>query len=120
RDRLLTVAMRRGAAERGLPTMDVDGSLGLEQSAERLASFFSPVFERGPRARDGAERARLRRAENTETFTAVSMYLDDLGAKAPVEPPPVTFACECENLGCGAEVELPPARFRDLESVFAH
>lgn len=120
RDRLLTEAMRASASEHGLPVRDVDGSLSLEQTADVLREHFADVLAAGPRARDGAERSRLRRAENTETHTAVTMYLDSLGEAAPKEPPPVTFACECETLGCEAGVALPPSRYPSLDDVIAH
>ncbi|ADD44624.1 hypothetical protein [Stackebrandtia nassauensis] len=120
RDRLLTEAMRASASKHGLPVLDVDGSLSLEQTADRLSEHFADVLAAGPRARDGAERSRLRRAENTETHTAVTMFLESLGDAAPEDPPPVTFACECETLGCQAEVALPPSRYPSLDDVIAH
>lgn len=120
RDRLLTGAVRAAATGHGLPVLDVDGSLSLEQTAARLGEHFAGALAAGRGARDGAERARLRRAENTETYTGVSMYLESLGPAAPKDPPVVTFACECENLGCDAEVALSPARYPELDAVVAH
>lgn len=120
RDRLLTEAMRSQAAKHGLPVLDVDGSLNLEQTAAELEHRFAAALTAGPRARDGAERARVRRAENDESHTGVSMYLADLGADAPAAPPPLSFGCECRTLGCAATVSLTPAQYRDRDAVLAH
>lgn len=120
RDRLLTESMRTAATEHGLPVLDVDGSSTLEQTASRLTEHFAAALASGRGARDGAERSRLRQAENTELHTGVSMYLESLGADAPAEPPPVQFACECETLGCDARVSLSPLEYPRVGNLSAH
>ena len=117
RDAWLTEVMRGQAEGLGLNTMVVDGSLDLGQTEAAVAKYFEGVLE-GRRRATGAERAAMRRAENAESHRAVTMFLDSLGDKAPEDPPPVDFACECETLGCGASVSLSPRRYRS--PVLAH
>ncbi|WP_027341192.1 P-loop NTPase family protein [Hamadaea tsunoensis] len=119
RDELLVERMRADAARLGLPTWDVDGSWTLEETEERVARLFAPLIEAGPRVRDGAERAAIRRAENAVVKTQIEMFLRYLGEHAPAEPAPFPWVCECSTLGCAATVPLPVTAYAP-GAVLAH
>jgi hypothetical protein len=130
RDAILHRLNRRQAAELGCTVIEVDGSRTLAEMEEVVAAHLGERIAAGPRARDGVERRRIRRAENTAIHDNLVAYVADAGiAEAPAAP----FACECTTLGCRERVMLPideygraleqPSRFitgghvRDAEEV---
>lgn len=119
RDAALTELMRRDCARLGLSAPEVDGSLSLDETEAELARYFAPVIEAGPRARDGAERAALRRAENGVANAQVTAFLASLGAAAAPSLKPFSYACECTTLGCGALVPLTPDEYRTAGAALA-
>ncbi|MDQ1712483.1 MAG: hypothetical protein QOE45_1933 [Frankiaceae bacterium] len=88
RDRLLVELIRRDAA-----------ALGLRTVADR--NVLVPPDLRG--AVDGAQRRRIRAAENAVALAQLRAYAADADL---AEPPVHTFSCECERLGCGRDVLL--------------
>ncbi|HZE41391.1 MAG TPA: hypothetical protein VE172_21535, partial [Stackebrandtia sp.] len=98
-------------------TMEVDGSLDLDQTEAAVTEYFAPVLKEA-RHVTGSERAAMRRAENAEEYRGTITLLKSMGDNAPQNPPPVDFACECETLGCRATVSLDPSQYRS--PVLAH
>jgi hypothetical protein len=119
RDVLLTAVIEREADRLGVPTFNVDGSLDLAQTENWLAEHYAPAILAGPRIRDGAQRAAMRRAENAELQAQVTAHLEWLGGKAPAVAAPVRYACECRTLGCGATVSMSPMDYPAAGAVLA-
>jgi hypothetical protein len=92
RDAILNRLNRDQAAELGLTVVEVDGVLDLAQTTEVVAERFGERLAAGPRARDGTERRRMRRAENAAVLANVTAWRADVGAERLPEPPRVAFA----------------------------
>ncbi|HKF76557.1 MAG TPA: hypothetical protein VKF59_10480 [Candidatus Dormibacteraeota bacterium] len=103
RDSMLNALIRRQASDIGLTVIEVDGSRTLLEMMEAVQSHFAEHIAAGPRARDGAERRRIRREENESVHSNLASYQADVGmAQAPI----FDFACECVTLGCRERVRL--------------
>ena len=74
RDEQLTALMRRDATRLGLPVYEVDGSRSRDQTERDLAEHFAAGIEAGPRIRDGAQRAAIRRAENAVVLAQLDAF----------------------------------------------
>ncbi|MGD0701489.1 MAG: hypothetical protein ABSA02_16595 [Trebonia sp.] len=100
RDVLLTELNRRQAAARGLPVLEVDGSL----SADATVALVSRQIARLPgltRATSGPERQRIRRAENAAVVCQLLAWWEEaIGRDRMPDGPMFPFSCECELLGC--------------------
>jgi len=91
---------------------EVDGSLSEDDTEELLAKHFAAAIDSGPRMRDGAERAAVRRAENAVVNAQLAAFRGYLGDNAPAQETPFPYACECTTLGCRATVSLTPTAYR--------
>lgn len=120
RDAELTALNRRDAARLGLAVVETDGSMSLDETEQVLAAYFGPVIERGPRMRDGAQRAAIRREENAVVNRQLAAFLAYLGDTAPAERPAFPYACECSTLGCAVEVPLKPAAYQAAGQALGH
>ncbi|MGH8793727.1 MAG: hypothetical protein ACRDXX_13925 [Stackebrandtia sp.] len=120
RDAVLTAAMRQDAARLGLHAAELDGSLSLDDTERLLAEHFAPIVERGPRARDGAQRARMRRAENAVVNAQLDAHWESLGESAPAQRPEFSYACECATLGCDALAPMTPPAYKAAGGALGH
>lgn len=111
RDAIIDSQVRDEARKEGFTVFDVDGSEDLTAMIGRVTDYFRPMIDAGPRIADGAHRRRRRQAENAATARNVRAFLNDLGDDAPADPPPFRVACECDNLGCDAVVEVKPDEY---------
>lgn len=118
RDALLTQAIRDEAGT-ALPTLDVDGSLTIEQTIDRVAEHFRQAIEASRPAGSDATRSAIRRHENQETTVAIRSHLRHLGDSAPAEPV-IDYACECGRSGCQSVARLPPSQYERLDQINAH
>jgi hypothetical protein len=111
RDVLLTALNRRQAAEHGLSVVDVDGGAG----PEAVADLVSGVLAGLPglrRAASGAERQRIRIAENAVAVRQLLAWWDDaIGRDRLPDGPVYAFSCECDTLGCARQTPLPVTRY---------
>lgn len=119
RDAELTARMRRDTARLGLAAVEVDGSLGIAESEQMLATRFAPLIGAGRRARTGDERASMRRAENAVAVAQISAFLASLGDAAPPELTPFPYGCECTTLGCAAQVPMTLNEYRAAGAALA-
>src|SRR5262249_46046595 len=120
RDARLTVLMREDANRLGLPVYEVDGSLSEDETEDLMARHLAAAVERGPRMRDGAERAAARRAENAAVNAQLAAFRAYLGENAPAQERPFPYACECTTLGCPETVPLTPTAYRAAGRAVAH
>jgi len=104
RDAILNRLNRLQAAELGLTVIEVDGGRELRGMEEVVAEHFAELIAAGPRARDGVERRRIRRAENAAIHGNITSYLK---AEHISGPWPFPFVCECTTLGCTEQVLRP-------------
>src|ERR1041385_5868650 len=103
RDSILNSLIRDQAVERGLTVLEVDRARSLDEMTEAVAAYFGALIAAGPRALDGAERRRIRRAENLVASAQITAWRADAGLP---EAPRFPFVCECANLGCRETVLL--------------
>lgn len=105
RDVLLSDRCRTEAKERGYAVWDVDGSVDLPTTIDRVGDHFADAIATGPRLTTGAARQRRRRTENDDMLRNLRAYLAEVGAAARG---PLPFVCECERPGCEELVRLRP------------
>lgn len=114
RNRILNRTIRERAASLGLPIVEVDGSLSLEQTERLVADRFTAALHDGPRATDGEERRRIRRRENAAAHANATAYLHDIGVVDLDAAPPLPLGCECRTHGCVAEVRSSPGAYAEV------
>lgn len=119
RDAILTDAIGREAAERGLSTLRMDGSQDEARSEMALETWFGPVIAAGPRAGDGAQRRAIRQEENAVANDQIAAFRRSLGDSAPPESP-FDYACECTTSGCAQLVPLTPSQYRASGGAIGH
>ena len=117
RNDLLDARIRSEATAHGLRVVDVDGGRDLTTMIDHVADLLAHPLANAPRVRTGRARGALRRSENDTMITNVKAWLADAGPAGPPEPPHVPFACECERLGCAAEVHQTPADHETLRAA---
>jgi hypothetical protein len=101
RDFRLTARLRRELATAGLAAIEVDGSRSPAATEAVVRARFAGPLIALSRARDGAERQRIRQAENGVVHRQLDAYWSWLG-RPERHPPTCAFACECRTLGCAA------------------
>jgi hypothetical protein len=116
RNRLLHATIRDRAHALGLPVVEVDGSRTFDETERFVADKLQAVLRAGPRAADGDARRRMRRRENAATHANTLAYLRDIGVEDVVTAPPLALSCECQHLGCTAELQVAPG---DYSTVLA-
>jgi hypothetical protein len=117
RNDLLDARIRSEATAHGLRVVDVDGGRDLTTMIDHVADLLAHPLANAPRVRTGRARGALRRSENDTMITNVKAWLADAGPAGPPEPPHVPFACECERLGCAAEVHRTVADHETLRAA---
>ena len=116
RDARLTSQIADAADDAGLLTIVVDGRLTVEASVDEVIRHFGTLLDRG--CVDGAERSRVRRAENA----VVNRQLEAFTATLPTEVAAgrtFDYVCECDRLGCEERVSLSLAAYGDNAGAMA-
>jgi hypothetical protein len=112
RDVLMTEMNRTQAAGHGLPVIEVDGSAGVDASADEVAGRIA-ALPGLRRAADGRERRRIWTAENAVAVRQVMAWWEDsVGRDRMPEGPVFPFSCECEILGCPQSVALAVTEYQ--------
>jgi hypothetical protein len=106
RDVLVTSALRRGASELGLGSVEVDGRRSLDDMVDVLAQLLSDMPGGLRRAENGTQRAGIRGRENLAMASQLTAYREDLGTESLPNTPVGPFWCECGELGCASEVVI--------------
>ena len=108
-DRSLRELIAREAAYHGAPTLEVDGSCGVGAVTAAVEAMFAEALAEGPHAVDLAERRSLLREANLDVVAQVRAGAARLVAVGAGDDERRRFACECGQIGCLADVELPVA-----------
>lgn len=103
---LLGEIIEREAREHDPPTLAVDGSRGIAETADAVERLFRDALAAGPRAQTLEERKTLLR----ETNEAVAAQVRDYYARPWAQGNPAVvvraFVCECGNPACDVDVRL--------------
>lgn len=95
------------AAEHSVPTLTVDGSLGIAEMVVAVEGLVAGALAEGPRAETLAERQALLRQANESIASQVRDYYARPWAEGEAEQVVREFICECGDQGCDASVLLP-------------
>jgi hypothetical protein len=106
RDALLTEMNRRQVGRHGLPSADVDGNRSLADTIDMVAQRLEGLPGGLVQAANGAERRRIRQAENAGVVRQLLGWRADLGPERMPEVRPFPFSCECASLGCEQTVTM--------------
>jgi len=103
----------RQAREHDMPVVVLDGSCSLNEVVEAVEDHFADALGAGPRAATEDERRSLLREANAAIMSQVRAYharpwaVDDAGVDVR------TFACECGDRSCEADVRLAVGALED-------
>jgi hypothetical protein len=111
RNAILDARTRSEATRLGLRVIDVDGCRDLPSMITSIVDLLGPLLANAPRARTGRRRSGMRRHENDTMVANVTAWLADMAPSAPPDPLMLPFACECERLGCTAELHQTPGEY---------
>jgi hypothetical protein len=106
REELVAEAIERGARERGLATVAVDGSRDLDATTAEVERHLQAALAAAPRAASPEARRALRRDENRTVVKQLRAYLADVPAAGTPETVEFDFGCECGRSGCAETVRL--------------
>lgn len=109
--RHLRDVIEREAREHGAPTLTVDGSTGVAETAAAVERLFGAALAAGPRAAMPEERRALLRERNQALVAQVRGYSARPWVRGDAESVVVRFLCECGDPDCDRDVRLP---VRDL------
>lgn len=112
RDLLLTEMNRQQAKKHGLPTADVDETRSLADAIDMVAARLESLPGGLVRAGDGAQRQRIRQAENAVVVRQLLGWWADLGPDQMPDAPPFPFSCECATLGCEQTVTMSVTEYQ--------
>jgi hypothetical protein len=107
-ERLRSVIARE-AEEHGVPTLEVDGALGIDDVLALVEARFAPALAAGPRATSIEERRALLREVNLASVDQVRGYHARPWADGDADAVEWSFVCECGGPGCEADVVLTVA-----------
>jgi hypothetical protein len=114
RERLVSEAIERAAAERRYTVLLVDESRGLDAMKASVADAFAEPLAAGAH-RTTPERLRaIRRSENETLLRQVRTYLDRVPAAGTPDTYAIPFSCECGRSGCEAQPVLTIAAYEQL------
>jgi broad-specificity NMP kinase len=102
---LLAARIEAEAAEAHVPVLPVDGSLGIEETVDRVEHHFAWFLAAAPRASTTAERQALLREANLDVVAQLRGYFARPWAAGSAEEAERSFACECGDPACTARVE---------------
>jgi hypothetical protein len=112
RDVLLTAMNREQVTRHALPSVDVDGLRSLADTIDMVAERLEKLPGGLVRAADGAQRQRIRQAENAVVVRQLLGWWTDLGPERMPAAPPFPFSCECETKGCEQTVTMPVTEYQ--------
>lgn len=110
---LLAQVIAREAAEHGVPTLAVDGSRGIAQTADAVQRLLGDALAAGPRADTLDERRALLREMNESVAMQVRGYYARPWAHGDPEVAVCEFVCECGDRACDADVRLAVGELTD-------
>lgn len=103
---VLAAEIAREVDEHAAPTLEVDGSRGIDELVAAVEERFAPALAEGPRAATQAERRTLLREANLAIVRQVRGYYARPWAAGDADVVSRKFVCECVDTGCVAGVEL--------------
>jgi len=103
---LLNDVMTRAAIEHALPTLLVDGSLGIEETVAAVEGRFADAIATAPRAQATEERRTLLREINAAIVAQVRAYHARPWASGDPDAVVRRFVCECGDPACEIELEM--------------
>jgi hypothetical protein len=115
---LLAETIAREAAEHDVPTLQVDGSLGPDETVAAVEQRFAEALAEGPCAKSRAARQALLREANESIAAQIRAYYARPWANGDPEATVRDLLCECGDLRCTASVELAIGAL-GAEPVFA-
>ena len=98
--------IERQAREHDMPVLAVDGSRRLDQMVDSVERHFADALAAGPRAATEEERRSLIREANAAIVAQVRAYDARPWAVGDAAEDVRTFACECGDRRCAADVRL--------------
>ena len=104
---LLADTIARDAAAHGVPVLQVDGTLAVDELVEAVEGRFAAALVAGPTANDVRERQALLREANLAQVEQVRAFYARPWASGDSEVVERTFLCECGARDCVEEVRLP-------------
>jgi hypothetical protein len=104
--------------EHDMPVLVVDGSRSPDEVVDAVERHFADTLDRGPLAATRDERRSLIREANAAIVSQVRAYHARPWADGGADSDLRTFACECGDRSCTAEVRLTVGTFED-EPVLA-
>jgi hypothetical protein len=107
--RFLGDVIRQEARDHGAPTLEVDGSLGVDELFTAVEERFAEALAAGPRAESRAERRALLREANEASASQVRGYFARPWAVGDADVVVRTFLCECGDPSCHEEVRVAVA-----------
>jgi hypothetical protein len=111
--RLLAEVVEREAREQDVPMLTVDGALGLDGLVAAVEERFGAALAEGPRAETAAERRALLREANEAVAAQIRGYYARPWAEGDAHGTVGTFACECGDRSCDANVEIAVGALSD-------
>lgn len=102
--RLLVTVIAAEARAHGVPVLDVDGSLTIDEAVEAVERLLGEALAAGPRAETAGERRALLREANLATVAQVRAYFARPWARGDGERAERSFICECGDTSCVADV----------------
>jgi hypothetical protein len=105
--RFLHDVIEREAREHGAPTLLVDGSTGVAETAAEVERLFAGAIAAGPRARTLEERQALLRERNEAVVAQARGYNARPWVRGEADVAVMRFLCECGDPACDRDVRLP-------------
>lgn len=116
---LIAAEIERQAGAGGVQVLEVDGSLGVEETVAAVEDRFAEALDEGPRTETAAERGALTRYTNEVMVLQFQAYFARPWTTGNAESTVLPFACECGDPDCEAVVELAVAAFPAERPVLA-
>jgi len=108
---LLGAEIERRARAGGVQVLEVDGTLGIDETVGAIEDLFAEALAAGPRAGTRSERGALTRYANEVIVSQFEAYFARPWTTGDPGSTVVPFACECGDPDCDAVVELAVSAF---------
>jgi hypothetical protein len=102
---VVSAAIETEAAEARVPVLSIDGSLGIEETVDKVEHHFAWFLAAERRAESADERRELLREANRDIVAQVRGYFARPWATGSAEEVERSFACECGDPTCTARIE---------------
>ena len=109
----LAAEIDRQAREHGMRVVAVDGSRSVDEIVASVERLFADILAEGPHAATPGERRALVREANATIASQVRAYHARPWAEGDPDAAVRTFACECGDRSCDADVRLAVGSFDD-------